>query len=146
MAIATKLPDDERDGLPGIASAGLDRPHRLIAALVILDVQKITKNMDTGGRSASMRVRRIERLCDDDLRMALDMYHRGLNERLNQGGELFNDVLEPEMQYAFTNAYRVDPKTGEIVYYDDPRFLEVGGAVQYMTAEPISVEIKDPEF
>lgn len=143
MSMPDKLPDDDRNGMPAIANAGLNRPRRLIAAIVVMDVQKITTNMDTGGKSATMRVRRIEKIHDEDLHIALMMYHKAFNERLSKGGELFNAVLEPEIQVAFTGAYKVDSVTGEVVYYDDERFLNLDEPVKYATADPVNADDAD---
>jgi hypothetical protein len=61
--LSSKMPGDaEINGLDSLVPQMLDAPEALVVAVVYLDVQKVTDDIDGGTRVPTVRVRRIEPL------------------------------------------------------------------------------------
>lgn len=65
VRISSKLPGDEEiNGLDAMLEELIAHPNTLRAAVVIFDVQKVTKDTDTGDTSVTARWRAVEPIGD----------------------------------------------------------------------------------
>lgn len=80
--LSASLPDDH--GLGAIRGVLVDEPERVHAALVLIDTQKITEEIDTGERVATVRIRQIEVIGGDDLEWVGRAFRRAREARTGQ--------------------------------------------------------------
>jgi hypothetical protein len=99
VTIGGNLPVGDHDGLTSLASELIASPARMHVMLAVIDTQKITTKTDTGEKTATVRVRRIERVLPDDLPAAEKLMRRALEYRT--GATTLPLDLEDEVQAAF---------------------------------------------
>lgn len=58
--LSGRLPDDDRNGLSPLSSDLVSDPEKVRVAVVLLDCIKVTRNVDTGEESPTIRIRAIE--------------------------------------------------------------------------------------
>lgn len=101
VTIGSSLPVGDRDGLTAIASDLIEQPEQLRVMLAVIDVAKITTRTDDGGRTATVRIRRIEQVLPGDLGAAEKLLRRALERRT--GRETLPLELEDEITAAFAS-------------------------------------------
>ncbi|MCL2729301.1 MAG: hypothetical protein FWE15_04665 [Actinomycetia bacterium] len=99
VSIGGSLPVGDNDGLTAIASELIAEPDRLRVMLAVVDVAKVTTKTDDGGRTATVRIRRIEQVLPVDLPAAERLMRRSLERRT--GRETLPLELEDELEMAF---------------------------------------------
>lgn len=108
--LASSLPGGDGNGLVAIARDLIDSPHTIHVAVCLVDCKKSTTDNDSGEIVPTARVRRIEVITGDDIKLAEKMLRRALEGRTGKTVLPFD--LEEDMRAAFGN---VDPNTGEIL-------------------------------
>lgn len=103
-SLAGNLPKHEAlNGLISIAHKAVRHPDRTVVAVVVLDVAKVTKNVDTGEEVPTFRVRTIEPIEESADRDVL----RRLSSRAHQtrtGKAVLPLDLEDEVREMFSGS------------------------------------------
>src|SRR5436190_13777615 len=103
IAVASKLPDGDGNGLGVIYGTLIRRPHKCHVVIAIVDCSKVTTNPDTGKVKPTARLRRIEVVTEDDLLIAEQLLSRAVDNRL--GHEQLPFDLEADIHAAFKDAH-----------------------------------------
>lgn len=82
--ISTSLPKAEANGLVVIHRDLVQHPHRLHAAVVLLDCKRTTTDNDTGEVIPTARIRRIEVIDGEDMELVERLVRRALEKRTGQ--------------------------------------------------------------
>lgn len=93
------LPPNDRSGLRAIAPDLARRPHDLIPVIAYIDCETTTIHEDTGDRSHTARIRRIEPIPPKDRAAARRLMTRAIQQRTGRT-ELPADVQQ-EIDLAF---------------------------------------------
>lgn len=110
--IAGTLPKGDGNGLGPIMPQLLGVPHKVHAALVLIDCRSTNVNHDTGDLEPTVRIRRLEVILPGDLDTARLLLDRSYEHRSGQTVLPFD--LEQDVKKAF-----VDMETGEITFGPD---------------------------
>lgn len=111
------LPKGEGNGLSAIARKLLDQPHHIHAVIMLVDCKSTKVDHDTGDLEPTARIRRIEPVRTQDLKVAQAMLRRAFEARA--GKTVLPYDLEQDLLAAFEG---IDPSTGEM--YDPPSDAE----------------------
>jgi hypothetical protein len=106
VSIGGTLPVGDGDGLTAIASSLIAEPARMRVMLAVVDVAKVTVKTDTGERTATVRVRRIEEVLPGDLGTAEKLLRRALERRTGQS--VLPLDLEDEIRDVFAQLDQLD--------------------------------------
>lgn len=109
------LPQGDSNGLLVISRSLVDEPHRVHAVIALIDCKKITTDNDSGEVEPTARIRRIEVITGEDLKLAEQVIRRALEKRT--GATTLPLDLEDELDQVFSEL-RFDAKTGEILSDD----------------------------
>jgi len=112
--LASSLPQGDANGLVAIARALIDEPRRVHVVVALVDCKKTTTDNDSGEIVPTARIRRVEAIGGEDLKLAQKMLRRALERRTGQVVLAFD--LEEDLRAAFDG---VDPDTGEILGGDE---------------------------
>lgn len=101
VSLTSTLPKaEEANGLPSIENELIADPNGLFVAVVVLDVKKITTDVDSSEASPTVRVRRIEPISEAEDRTRLGRLATRAFER-RTGQTVLPLDLEDEMRAAF---------------------------------------------
>ena len=85
LSMSGKLPGGTTNGLAALLPLLLDDPTRVRAAIVLLDVDRVTEDPGTGDRVPRVRIRSIEPVTGDgDAREIQRMFRRAVERRTGQ--------------------------------------------------------------
>lgn len=105
--MAGMLPEGDANGLAAIGLELVEHPRRRHVVIAIVDTKTIKTNVDTGARTATVRIRRIEAITDPGDRGHLQrLLMREFERRTGQTVLPFD--LESEVRAAFG-----DDQTGD---------------------------------
>jgi hypothetical protein len=99
VKLAAALPKGEGNGLAPILAALLNDPHRVHVVVALVDCKSTQIEHETGDRRPTMRVKRIEAITGDDLKLARRLLERAYEERL--GAATLPFELEEDVRSAF---------------------------------------------
>jgi hypothetical protein len=108
IKITGALPKGDANGLGALRLALLEHPRQMHAVIAIVDCKSTTTDTDTGERTPTARIRRIEAVLADDHPAAQRLMLRALENRT--GRAVLPLDLEDDIRLAFG---RIDPDTGE---------------------------------
>lgn len=104
--ISATLPKDEANGLVAIHRQLVNDPHRVHAAIVLLDCKRVTIDNDTAETVPTARIRRIEVVAGEDLDLLERLFRRALEKR--SGQTTLPLELEDELSDIFAHLTDVD--------------------------------------
>jgi hypothetical protein len=107
--LSSSLPEGEANGLSVIARSLIDEPHRVHAAVVLLDCKRVSTDFDDGSVVATARIRRLEIILGQDHERAEQIVRRAFEQRTGQMTLPID--LEDELNAAFDG---IDLRTGEL--------------------------------
>jgi hypothetical protein len=93
------LPGGDNNGAAAIGADLIKEPHRMRPMIAIVDCRRVAIDSDSGERTATVRIRRIEALRPDDLGAAEKLMRRALESRT--GATVLPLDLEDEIAAAF---------------------------------------------
>lgn len=107
MKLTAKLPEADANGLTAVEAQMVDRPDRCVTIVAVVDVHKLTTDMDTGDVEPTVRIVSVEALTTDldakAARKLLDATHTRRTGR--QTLPLDDEAGDDE---------DIDPETGQI--------------------------------
>lgn len=113
--LSGKLPKGDRNGIADLEAQFVQDPTRPHVLLVVVDTQKVVRNVDTGDTEPSLRILRIEQVLPHDASTAERLVRRALEHR--NGADALPIELDDEITQIFREA-SIDDK-GEM-HYPDP--------------------------
>ena len=112
--LSSGLPKDpEKNGLAHLGRSLLTNPHHRHLMIALVDVAKVTTNVDTGEREPTVRILRIERVAPQDVPETERLVRRALEHR--SGESVLPLDLEQSIEEWLGNGFHLDATTGELV-------------------------------
>jgi len=99
MNIATGLPKGEGNGLAPILRDLLNDPHAVHVVVALVDCKTTKIDHETGNRIPTIRIKRVEAIVGDDLKVARRLLDRAYELRLGEATLPFE--LEEDIRSAF---------------------------------------------
>jgi len=99
MNIATGLPKGEGNGLAPIVHDLLNDPHAVHVVIALIDCKTTKIDHETGDRIPTLRIKRVEAIVGDDLKVGRRLIERAYEARLGDATLPFE--LEEDVRSAF---------------------------------------------
>lgn len=96
------LPKGQANGIADLDAQLVSDPARPHVIIAVVDVAKITEDVDTGEREPTLRIRRLERVLPGDAAAAEQLMRHAVDRRL--GAEQLPIDLEDEITAIFKEA------------------------------------------
>jgi hypothetical protein len=107
MQLSGALPKGDNDGITSMESRLIKKPKGHIVALVILDAKKVETDVETGEKTAKLKIRRIESILPEDVETAAQLIRRSFESRT---GETTLPIdLENDLKSALAGASLYEP-------------------------------------